>query len=104
MEDGVNLIFAKGFPLGKTGGLIEARWARKTTTSPRLVRFRWVKPAASLKPVRQRDLVLGLRAFPLGKTGGLIEASGQRGTRCARVVAFPLGKTGGLIEAAQGAA
>ena len=36
------------FRLGKTGGLIEAR-ARRPQKPLRLRRFRWVKPAASLK-------------------------------------------------------
>ena len=62
------------FPLGKTGGLIEAR-TRQSRRTPRLRRFRWVKPAASLK---QADTVARCPAarheFPLGKTGGLIEA------------------------------
>ena len=37
------------FPLGKTGGLIEAHH-RSSTSQPIARRFRWVKPAASLKP------------------------------------------------------
>ena len=61
------------FPLGKTGGLIEAGYGLSAI------------PSAMTK-------------FPLGKTGGLIEAS--RTTLMAGILArFPLGKTGGLIEA-----
>ena len=37
--------------------------------------FRWVKPAASLKRLRNRIAVQHLDMFPLGKTGGLIEAT-----------------------------
>ena len=61
--------------------------------------FRWVKPAASLKPSSFgfRRLSSGWW-FPLGKTGGLIEASGSQVMPPGRK--FPLGKTGGLIEAA----
>ena len=65
-----------GFPLGKTGGLIEAR-IRYVVSLVAIRSFRWVKPAASLK--RRGD---GRMAevqelpFPLGKTGGLIEAEG----------------------------
>ena len=66
------MVFA--FPLGKTGGLIEASRTRKISAR-RLGCFRWVKPAASLKHFKcnsKADLWVG---FPLGKTGGLIEAS-----------------------------
>ena len=38
------------------------------------VRFRWVKPAASLKRQRPRRPCWLAVSFPLGKTGGLIEA------------------------------
>ena len=87
------------FPLGKTGGLIEAVLPPGGISAP-YPGFRWVKPAASLKRVRAGRVdrrICGL--FPLGKTGGLIEAR-----RAARRVptstdVFPLGKTGGLIEA-----
>ena len=61
------------FPLGKTGGLIEARIPRRR--------------------------LLANRVFPLGKTGGLIEASGDVRASCQPRTRFPLGKTGGLIEA-----
>ena len=37
------------FPLGKTGGLIEAASARDTIEGLANGGFRWVKPAASLK-------------------------------------------------------
>ena len=37
-------------------------------------RFRWVKPAASLKRRNETVTVTGNSVFPLGKTGGLIEA------------------------------
>ena len=63
------------FPLGKTGGLIEAKSSLTTSIIPSLS-FRWVKPAASLKPPCDRYDRRGLdRMFPLGKTGGLIEAN-----------------------------
>ena len=62
------------FPLGKTGGLIEAR-ARSATTAMTTGRF------------------------PLGKTGGLIEAERGRSRSTSARHVFPLGKTGGLIEA-----
>ena len=39
---------AGGFPLGKTGGLIEAPIAMRGPAG-RAYCFRWVKPAASLK-------------------------------------------------------
>ena len=42
-------LLSLGFPLGKTGGLIEAPRAGVVVDQPRQ-RFRWVKPAASLKP------------------------------------------------------
>ena len=89
-----------GFPLGKTGGLIEAqrsplhssrwagcfRWVKPAASlKPHscivmarsvCTRFRWVKPAASLKQIDLQVRRVGLpRPFPLGKTGGLIEAS-----------------------------
>ena len=62
------------FPLGKTGGLIEA------PVIGAIVRF-----CAPL--------------FPLGKTGGLIEASHLFLLLFPGCLSFPLGKTGGLIEA-----
>ena len=61
--------------------------------------FRWVKPAASLKPVVLLALAAGaVSVFPLGKTGGLIEAMSALGVVTSGY-RFPLGKTGGLIEA-----
>ena len=65
-------LWSNAFPLGKTGGLIEA--ARDPCVLQREdAGFRWVKPAASLKQgVRGVEGVRGV--FPLGKTGGLIEA------------------------------
>ena len=39
------------FPLGKTGGLIEALYVSNNNRHD-LPRFRWVKPAASLKLAR----------------------------------------------------
>ena len=90
----------KSFPLGKTGGLIEAGtkgWERAHPSRPR---FRWVKPAASLKRVRaNRGTVAVRQGFPLGKTGGLIEARNGSAVLPCRHAWFPLGKTGGLIEA-----
>ena len=109
------------FPLGKTGGLIEARlmyvriiplpcfrWVKpaaslKQNNSPVpmgvLDSFRWVKPAASLKP----------SSFGFGGShpGGGFRwvkpaASLKRrdpGDAAGPQVQFPLGKTGGLIEA-----
>ena len=62
------------FPLGKTGGLIEA-------------------PC----PTNNRNWQY---EFPLGKTGGLIEAHDSANPIVGNVAGFPLGKTGGLIEAA----
>ena len=63
------------FPLGKTGGLIEAQRGRGF-------------------------VVVDLPVFPLGKTGGLIEAEDRRPViRTRSYMTFPLGKTGGLIEA-----
>ena len=120
------------FPLGKTGGLIEATYDQLHVPPTYLVDvcFRWVKPAASLKHdlgVRQevRQLVgfrwvkpaaseatgslalpSPMQGFPLGKTGGLIEAyvcPVSREPSFAPLRPFPLGKTGGLIEAAIGA-
>ena len=38
----------QSFPLGKTGGLIEA-WTRRCSGTSPATSFRWVKPAASLK-------------------------------------------------------
>ena len=61
------------FPLGKTGGLIEAQ--RSTLAS-------YTNPSQ----------------FPLGKTGGLIEAR-VIFVQHRKHIKFPLGKTGGLIEA-----
>ena len=61
------------FPLGKTGGLIEAR-------------------------IQELHLLSGITPFPLGKTGGLIEARALPPDPSFRRW-FPLGKTGGLIEA-----
>ena len=62
------------FPLGKTGGLIEAS-SLKYSSDPCLLCFRWVKPAASLKQPHTGGMVNPERSgFPLGKTGGLIEA------------------------------
>ena len=63
------------FPLGKTGGLIEAmngpRYPSQVARG-----FRWVKPAASLKHHAVGGAATTRQArFPLGKTGGLIEAS-----------------------------
>ena len=61
------------FPLGKTGGLIEAG----TCLAAALVRrteFPLGKPAASLKLGRAGPSLRRYAAFPLGKTGGLIEA------------------------------
>ena len=68
------------FPLGKTGGLIEASVVcQRCHGSYR--RFRWVKPAASLKPGGAPGR-FDLRGwFPLGKTGGLIEATRAEGPR-----------------------
>ena len=109
-----------GFPLGKTGGLIEAlnawtptanssirfRWVKPAASLKRDcllfgigldLRFRWVKPAASLKLARDIQQLLRL-VFPLGKTGGLIEAW-IPGSGAGALYEFPLGKTGGLIEA-----
>ena len=85
------------FPLGKTGGLIEAYRSPPVVSNTSRC-FRWVKPAASLKhPVGERPY--SICAFPLGKTGGLIEAKrGPITPDCCRDE-FPLGKTGGLIEA-----
>ena len=62
-----------GFPLGKTGGLIEASCVTSQRTPTRS--FRWVKPAASLKRQQETAARASGRAFPLGKTGGLIEAA-----------------------------
>ena len=69
---------SRSFPLGKTGGLIEAESSRATTGS-----------------------IMEQRAFPLGKTGGLIEAAAHLILPSGEVhrAKFPLGKTGGLIEA-----
>ena len=84
------------FPLGKTGGLIEAGIGSAGGVSGGC--FRWVKPAASLKQDDGEAIRHVKRWFPLGKTGGLIEAQGTE-RREAEAQAFPLGKTGGLIEA-----
>ena len=62
-----------GFPLGKTGGLIEAP-RRAFRRSAGTGSFRWVKPAASLKHDLSLRQVALFHQFPLGKTGGLIEA------------------------------
>ena len=87
------------FPLGKTGGLIEAPNAMNAPSSYPPC-FRWVKPAASLKRTIAGSSMLPVSTgFPLGKTGGLIEAWSARQSR-PRLSGFPLGKTGGLIEAA----
>ena len=87
------------FPLGKTGGLIEATSTRITTSGTRTC-FRWVKPAASLKHGRAKlDRAVEVRMFPLGKTGGLIEANRINLHNKGGAGLFPLGKTGGLIEA-----
>ena len=61
--------------------------------------FRWVKPAASLKPEESRLTAEVQTVFPLGKTGGLIEARRPHTGRHHARLWFPLGKTGGLIEA-----
>ena len=86
------------FPLGKTGGLIEAGQYALTRGLTR-GRFRWVKPAASLKRQRRDQRHVGKVQFPLGKTGGLIEARAWLTRAYRRDTKFPLGKTGGLIEA-----
>ena len=65
------------FPLGKTGGLIEAVENINPVPDDLVRCFRWVKPAASLKREQGSELVPWYRAFPLGKTGGLIEAHHQ---------------------------
>ena len=44
------------FPLGKTGGLIEARGNPHPSGRPLGRCFRWVKPAASLKPVHDASV------------------------------------------------
>ena len=87
------------FPLGKTGGLIEALTAPVRAGVP-LRSFRWVKPAASLKRRRAAAWRSCYQPFPLGKTGGLIEAPCCRRCSGGTTHGFPLGKTGGLIEAA----
>ena len=88
-----------GFPLGKTGGLIEAV-RRGSSVAALVAGFRWVKPAASLK--HSPSLVsppIVTSMFPLGKTGGLIEAVHKGSILLIEKCWFPLGKTGGLIEA-----
>ena len=85
------------FPLGKTGGLIEA--SRCATDAVPNASFRWVKPAASLKPPAPPPAAARRCVFPLGKTGGLIEATARRAAHRESQPWFPLGKTGGLIEA-----
>ena len=62
-------------------------------------RFRWVKPAASLKLFCARRADRRILGFPLGKTGGLIEAASGSVSSALVSTWFPLGKTGGLIEA-----
>ena len=62
------------FPLGKTGGLIEAWTSEIGTGRWRSACFRWVKPAASLKHLDAQHIRHEGQVFPLGKTGGLIEA------------------------------
>ena len=87
------------FPLGKTGGLIEALLDRYRRQCRRQC-FRWVKPAASLKRrYGARGEPCGVHVFPLGKTGGLIEAGPFAWSNRLWMATFPLGKTGGLIEA-----
>ena len=86
-----------GFPLGKTGGLIEATGGASRVAGG-CACFRWVKPAASLKQDEFGYNLFKLAGFPLGKTGGLIEARIEW-LRLYHFVLFPLGKTGGLIEA-----
>ena len=87
------------FPLGKTGGLIEALSTAHSSHSI-MGSFRWVKPAASLKRIwGGTGAPLGVRVFPLGKTGGLIEAVAKPDLSVQFSRRFPLGKTGGLIEA-----
>ena len=61
------------FPLGKTGGLIEA-----------------------IRNLGNHGSAFA--TFPLGKTGGLIEAVKKKEFYFL-IKKFPLGKTGGLIEA-----
>ena len=85
------------FPLGKTGGLIEATGQRQTNQL--WYRFRWVKPAASLKRAQTQPRRWRAPCFRWVKPA----ASLKRGVlwyRDAPVGGFPLGKTGGLIEAA----
>ena len=85
------------FPLGKTGGLIEAHPV--AVDRRRGPGFRWVKPAASLKRYMPVYATAAEARFPLGKTGGLIEAIAGLAEGLEAWVRFPLGKTGGLIEA-----
>ena len=49
------------FPLGKTGGLIEANW--DAVEAYQLRGFRWVKPAASLKPCKSTSTVASCLGF-----------------------------------------
>ena len=92
--------YVVGFPLGKTGGLIEAPVAGVIVQS-RVIRFRWVKPAASLKPVISGGPAAAASGFRWVKPA----ASLKRRDRLvppytsSSAHAFPLGKTGGLIEA-----
>ena len=64
---------------------VRFRWVKPAASLKRLesifsrnflgASFRWVKPAASLKQNHLKNLFLShLLLFPLGKTGGLIEA------------------------------
>ena len=78
MKDAAQRTRIRSFPLGKTGGLIEAPVVRIALA--KALGFRWVKPAASLKHSLFSGLRVPTQKFPLGKTGGLIEARTVRGT------------------------
>ena len=52
------------FPLGKTGGLIEAAGPLRQRLSADC--FRWVKPAASLKQIVDRPLIVHVRGVSAG--------------------------------------
>ena len=62
-------------------------------------RFRWVKPAASLKLAEDIDTSAVPVGFRWVKPAASLKPSGSGRSAVPRFRQFPLGKTGGLIEA-----
>ena len=73
------------FPLGKTGGLIEASVARRGCRRAS-TRFRWVKPAASLKPHLPIGALHVVQGFRWVKPAASLKQDQRRASEANRTV------------------